>query len=275
MMDVRDFQFLHAVAETGSITRAAGVLGCVQSNVTTRLKKLEGRLGQKLMERIDGRMVPTAVGSLALEYGTRIFRLSAEAETHLRSATDEWPPLRIGSMETTAAVRLPALLKRIRAAMPALRLTLRTGASRELLALLKAGTLDLAFVAEEVGEERFASAVLWQEELVEVLPARGAADPAAIVFREGCCYRERARDVLGDLTTLELGTLDGIIGCVSAGLGRTLLPASAVERWRALGEVKTRPVAPEHARAATIGLWRDTSPSLASITAVVALAQSE
>ncbi|MFS8038180.1 LysR family transcriptional regulator [Xanthobacter sp. AM11] len=270
---MRDFQFLQAVAETGSITRAAVRLGCVQSNVTARLKKLEGRLGQKLVERIDGRMVPTAAGSLALDYGDRLVRLSTEAEAHLRSAAAKWPPLRLGSMETTAAVRLPALLRKVRAGLPSLRLGLRTGTSHELVGLLKAGAIDLAFVAEEAADPRFASAPLWDEELVEVRPAYGEPDAAAIVFRAGCSYRERCRAALGDLPALELGTLDGIIGCISAGLGRTLLPARAVERWRALGEIATRPVAPEHARMRTLALWRHNGASQASVDAVIPLAR--
>lgn len=274
MMEMRDFQFLQAVAETGSITRAAQVLGCVQSNVTTRLKKLEARLGQRLVERIDGRMVPTALGSLALDYGTRIFRLSREAEALLQSAGEALPPLRVGTMETTAAVRLPALLKRMRTDLPSLRLQLRSGTSGELVAELKRGTLDLVLVAEDAADASFASTVLWQEELVEVRPAGGEADSALVVFREGCCYRERCRAVFGEAPVLELGTLDGIIGCVSAGLGRTLLPASAVERWRALGEVATRRLTPGPVLVSTIALWRPHSPSRASIEAVVALARA-
>lgn len=272
MMDIRDFQFLQAVTDTGSITRAADALGCVQSNVTTRLKKLEARLGQRLVERIGGRMVPTALGSLALDYGTRIFRLSREAETLLRSAAEALPPLRLGTMETTAAVRLPALLKRLRADLPDLRLQLRSGTSGELVAGLKRGSLDLVFVAEEAAEPGYEAAALWQEELVEVLPAHGEADGALVVFREGCCYRERCRRAFGDAPVLELGTLDGIIGCVSAGLGRTLLPASAVERWRALGEVATRPLTPDRGLVSTVALWRPGCASRASIDAVVDLA---
>lgn len=272
MMDVRDFEFLQAVVETGSITRAAQVLGCVQSNVTTRLKKLEARLGQKLVERIDGRMVPTAAGSLALDFGARISRLSQEAEALLRSTAGALPPLRVGTMETTAAVRLPALLRAVRTALPRLSLQLKSGTSGELVAALKRGALDLVLVAEEAADERFSSRVLWREELVEVLPARGVADGALVVFREGCCYRERCRAAFGEVPMLELGTLDGIIGCISAGLGRTLLPASAVERWRATGEVATRPLAEGEGRVATIAMWRATSPSRASIKAVLDLA---
>ncbi|MFG1379680.1 LysR family transcriptional regulator [Xanthobacter autotrophicus] len=274
MMDIRDIQFLQAVAETGSITRAAERLGCVQSNVTARLKKLEERLGQKLVARMDGRMVPTAAGSLALDYGARIVSLSTEVEKRLKASAQEWPPLRLGTMETTAAVRLPPVLKRIRATLSPLRLTLKTGTSGELMAGLRRGAFDLVFVAEDVADDRFASAPLWSERLVEVVPkvlANGAEpESAAIVFREGCCYRERCRAVLGDLPMLELGTLDGIIGCVAAGLGRTLLPEAAVERWRALGEIETRPVPGPEVR--TLAVWHAASPSLRSIDAVVALA---
>ncbi|MFG1212751.1 LysR family transcriptional regulator [Xanthobacter flavus] len=272
MMDLRDFRFLEAVAETGSVTRAAGRLGCVQSNVTTRLRKLEDRLGQKLVERIDGRMVPTAAGALALDYGARIVRLSEEAEKRLRSAAEAFPPLRLGTMETTAAVRLPPLLKAARAKLPDLRLSITTGTSGELVAALGRGDIDLAFVAEEAAEARFASVPLFEEELVEVLPMGGAAEAAAVVFRAGCCYRARFADTFGDLPLLELGTLDGIMGCVAAGLGRTLLPAAAVERWRRAGEVETRPLPAGRGLVRTLALFRSASPSRRSIDALIGLA---
>lgn len=272
MMDLRDFRFLEAVAETGSVTRAAGRLGCVQSNVTTRLRKLEDRLGQKLVERIDGRMVPTAAGALALDYGARIVRLSEEAEKRLRSAAEAFPPLRLGTMETTAAVRLPPLLKASRAKLPDLRLSITTGTSGELVAALGGGDIDLAFVAEEAAEARFASVPLFEEELVEVLPIGGAAEAAAVVFRAGCCYRARFAEAFGDLPLLELGTLDGIMGCVAAGLGRTLLPAAAVERWRRAGEVETRSLPAGRGLVRTLALFRPASPSRRSIDALIGLA---
>lgn len=272
MMDLRDFRFLEAVAETGSVTRAAGRLGCVQSNVTTRLRKLEDRLGQKLVERIDGRMVPTAAGVMALDYGARIVRLSEEAEKRLRSAAEAFPPLRLGTMETTAAVRLPPLLKAARAQLPDLCLSITTGTSGELVAALGRGDIDLAFVAEEAAEARFAGVPLFEEELVEVLPVGGVSEAAAVVFRAGCCYRARFAETFGDLPVLELGTLDGIMGCVAAGLGRTLLPEAAVERWRRAGEVETRPLDGMLGRVRTLAMFRPSNASHRSIEALIGLA---
>lgn len=271
-MDMRDFRFLEAVAETGSITRAAERLGCVQSNVTTRLRKLEERLGQKLVERIGARMVPTAAGSLALEYATRIVSLSTEAEERLKAGAQSWSPLRLGAMETTAAVRLPPLLKSVRARLPGLDLGLGTGTSTDLIRGLARGTFDLVLVAEEAADRRFARVPLWEEELVEVVPAHGEPAGSAIVFREGCSYRERLTGLYGAMPALELGTLDGIMGCVAAGLGRTLLPKAAIERWRAAGEVATRAVPASLAVVRTVGAFRERSPSRRSIDAVLALA---
>jgi len=267
--------FLEAVVETGSVTRAAERLGCVQSNVTARLKKLEARLGRRLVERIDSRMMPTAAGMVLLDYGRRVRSLMEEAEWHVRASGTKWPPLRLGTMETTAAIRLPALLQAIREHMPDMRLSLRTGTSTDLAEGIKTGALDLAFVAEDVLDPGCDSAWLWEERLVEVRPARRAPEDAVIVFREGCVYRQRTARAFGDAGILELGTLDGIIGCVSAGLGRTLLPAAAVERWCGAGDIETRAVDPAIARVATFAVWRHGSASETSIREVVRIAMMQ
>jgi LysR family transcriptional regulator, cell division regulator len=62
-----------------------------------------------------------------------------------------------------------------------------------------------------------------------------AAGPTALVFRTGCSYRQRLEQVLAEFgwpstARLEFGTLDGIIGCVAAEMGVTLLPRAVVER---------------------------------------------
>src|SRR5436190_579626 len=59
--------------------------------------------------------------------------------------------------------------------------------------------------------------------------------PSALVFRTGCTYRQRLEQVLAEFgwpsaIRFELGTLDGMIGCVAAGMGVTLLPRAVVGR---------------------------------------------
>jgi DNA-binding transcriptional LysR family regulator len=117
-------------------------------------------------------------------------------------------------------------------------LSLRTAPTEQLIQAVADGELDGAFVAGQVQHPRLEGFVAYEEALVLVAPpllADWRAAPAALVFRTGCTYRKRLEEVLlqaglAHVPRLELGTLDGILGCVSAGLGLALLPRIVVER---------------------------------------------
>jgi DNA-binding transcriptional LysR family regulator len=89
------------------------------------------------------------------------------------------------------------------------------------------------------------------------------------VFRVGCSYRLRLERFLSTrgitlINQLEFGTLDGIIGCVSAGLGITMLPLSVVAPYVRRKEVAVHRISPEDARSETVFITRrDTLRSLA------------
>ena len=75
IMDLADLRLFRAVAEEGSVTRAAQRLHTVQSNVTTRLRLLEESLGTPLFDRINRRLVITPAGSLLESYADRLMAL--------------------------------------------------------------------------------------------------------------------------------------------------------------------------------------------------------
>ena len=106
-MDSTDLNFFSAVALAGGIGRAAHDLHTVQSNVTQRIRALENQLGVQLFHRSKKGVTLTSMGSRLLPYAKRISDLLAEA--HCAVKDEAWPggELRIGSMETTAALRLP------------------------------------------------------------------------------------------------------------------------------------------------------------------------
>src|SRR5262249_31760004 len=146
--------------------------------------------------------------------------------------------------ETTAAVRLPTLLADFHRRFPAVSLTLRTATTADLVAGVLDGSLDGAFVAGPIEHADLASTVAFREELVLVTARhikslaelRAATTDSArtvLAFRPGCSYRQRLEQVLTEFgwpsaTRFELGTLDGMIGCVAAGMGVTLLPRAVV-----------------------------------------------
>jgi DNA-binding transcriptional LysR family regulator len=206
-------------------------------------------------------MTLTGAGWRLLPYAQRMAALSREAMLAARDDGEAKGPLAIGSMETTAAVRLPALLADFHRRFPAVRLSLRTATTADLVAAVLDGSLDGAFVAGPIEHADLAAMVAFREELVvvtashlkslaELRAATPESGPTALVFRTGCTYRQRLEQVLTEFgwpsaTRFELGTLDGMVGCVAAGMGVTLLPRAVVERngavsVHALGAAQSR-----------------------------------
>jgi LysR family transcriptional regulator, cell division regulator len=148
----------------------------------------------------------------------------------------------VGSLETTAALRLSPLLTRYVAAYPEVDLVLKTGTTAELVEHVLARRVEGAFVCGPVDHPDLVEEPIFREELV-LVTARGAhgleamgreGDCKIVVLRAGCSYRQRLeailakRGILG-LRRLEFGTLEAIFGCVAAGLGVTLMPRSVVD----------------------------------------------
>jgi LysR family transcriptional regulator, cell division regulator len=243
-VELTDLLTFSTVARLGGITRAADELNTVQSNVTQRVKALEAEIGTALFERHSRGMTLTGAGRRLLPYAQRMAALSREAVLAARDDGEPKGPLSIGSMETTAAVRLPNLLAEFHRRFPAVRLTLRTATTADLVAGVLDGSLDGAFVAGPIEHADLVSTVAFREELVlvtarqikslsELRAATPESGPTALVFRTGCTYRQRLEQVLTEFgwpsaTRFELGTLDGMIGCVAAGMGITMLPRAVV-----------------------------------------------
>src|SRR3569623_834749 len=171
-MELSDLQTFAAVARTGGITRAAQELNTVQSNVTQRVKALEAEIGTPLFERHSRGMTLTGAGKRLLPYAQKMAALAREAV--LAACDDGEPkgPLAIGSMETTAAVRLPPLLADFHRRFPAVRLSLRTAPTADLVAAVLDVTLDGAFVAGPIEHADLATSSAFREELVLVSARR-------------------------------------------------------------------------------------------------------
>src|SRR2546423_10421537 len=243
-MELTDLVTFSAVARSGGITRAADELNTVQSNVTQRIKALEAEIGTVLFERHSRGMTLTGAGRRLLPYAQRMAALAREAVLAARDDGEPKGPLAIGSMETTAAVRLPSLLAEFHRRFPAVRLTLRTAPTADLVAAVLDGTLDGAFVAGPIEHAELSAIAAFREELVLVTADRwtslaalraGTAEsgPTALVFRTGCTYRQRLEKVFSEFgwpsaARFELGTLHGIIGSGPPALGGPLLPPPGV-----------------------------------------------
>src|SRR5207244_6097459 len=121
-----------------------------------------------LCERHSRGMTLTGAGRRLLPYAQRMAALTREAVLAARDDGEPKGPLSIGSMETTAAVRLPTLLAEFHRRFPAVRLTLRTATTADLVAAVLDGTLDGAFVAGPVEHAELSAIPAFREALVPV-----------------------------------------------------------------------------------------------------------
>ncbi len=284
-VELIDLLTFSAVARNGGITRAAEELNTVQSNVTQRVKALEAEIGTALFERHSRGMTLTGAGRRLLPYAQRMAALSREAVLAARDDGEPKGPLAIGSMETTAAVRLPPLLADFHRRFPAVRLTLKTATTADLVAAVLDGALDGAFVAGPIEHADLASTLAFREELVLVSAKRfnnlaalragtPESGPTALVFRTGCTYRQRLEQVFSDFgwpsaARFELGTLDGMIGCVAAGMGVTLLPRAVVERSDQRKEVNVHALDTSWARVDTLFIQRRSAHQYSALSGFV------
>src|SRR2546421_11493697 len=140
-MDLAELKIFKAVAEQGGITKAAAALHRVQSNVTTRVKQLEHRVGAKLFHRQGRRLVLSSEGKVLLAYADRLLRLADEAQAALKGHSPHGL-FKLGALESTAATRLQPVLARYHRDYPAVRLDLVTGTSGALGAQVVRGEID-------------------------------------------------------------------------------------------------------------------------------------
>ncbi len=269
MLDLQALRIFKAVVDEGSVTRAAMQLHYVQSNVTTRLRQLEADLDVALFHRIGGKLVITPAGRTLNAYAERLLRLAQEARRSVAADGVPRGPLAIGSMETTAAARLPGLLAAFSARHPEVELSLETGPTAHLLKRVLECELDAALAAGPVKHPALDSELVFDEELVlitrrdhvAVRAQHEVADAMILVFRSGCSYRRRLETWLeaGGVVprrALEFGTFEGIVGCVAAGMGISLMPRVLIEQRGLRDSVGVHPLPARFARVPTMLVWR-------------------
>lgn len=276
-MDLSSLEIFRAVAREASVTRAAQQLQRAQSNVTTRIRQLEEDLGVELFLRDGKRMSLTERGSEFLAYAEQLLALADEARQSMHPA-EPGGHLRLGSMESTAASRLPALLATYHKACPRVALEVSTGTSRALFDGVRARRLDCALVAAgpgwagELDGSGLRGEPLFREELLMILPAEHPPvhDVAEVRLRtlagfaRGCTYRQLAEDSLGaPLTVQEVGSYHASLACVAAGACVGVLPRSVLQllgtpplRSLPLAEVDTWLVWREGYATAAFERWR-------------------
>ena len=249
-IDLDSLEIFRTVVQEGGIIRAANKLNRVQSNVTTRIKQLEERLGLALFRRQGRSLVLSPEGELLLSYAQRLFRLADEAENELRTGRP-MGVFRLGSLESTAGSRLAPILSRFHRLHPGVVVELVTGTAGALVQRVANFEIEAAFVSEPFTAPGLQTLKVFDEELV-LITAKDApavtrpaqlAGATLIAFANGCSYRKRLEEWLGAAAvmparTLEFGSYQAMIACVAAGTGFAMVPRSLLLALRASSDVR-------------------------------------
>lgn len=245
-MNIRDFRYLVAVADTLHFGKAAEQCFVSQPTLSMQIRKLEETLGVQLLERVNKRVLLTDAGS---EIVRRVRQILTEIDDLTQWATNHQDPLkgsmRLGIIPTLGPYLLPHVFTALHQALPDLELLLREDQTEHLLDQLNKGTLDCAVLALPVPEEGLESRVIFKEAFVLALPPNHqlanrkrvtVADLEGgelLLLDEGHCLRDQALDVCSATDVSEkhdfrATSLETLRQMVAAGTGITLLPELAV-----------------------------------------------
>jgi DNA-binding transcriptional LysR family regulator len=267
-VEFSQLRIFQAVAEEGSITRAAERLHRVPSNLSTRLKQLEEQLGVELFVRERQRLQLSPAGKVLLDYTGKLFALRDQASAAVMGGQPAGDFV-LGTLYSTAAIHLPALLARYHKQYPAVNLQVQSGPSGELLEGLVSGRLDAALVDGPPQLAGIDGVPLCDERLVLISeadhpPIRSAKEVegrAVFTFRHGCAYRARLeawfvhyQAAMG--RAMEIESYQGMLACVIAGSGVALMSESMLASLPGRESVAVHPLAEPFASATTWLMWR-------------------
>ena len=271
-MELTDLHVFRTVVRAGGVIRAADRLHRAQSSVTTRVKKLEEELGVALFLREGRRMQLSPAGRVLLDYADRLLALAEEARDALHQTAPRGV-FRLGSMESTAAARLPAPLNEFHERHPEVSVELHTGDPRHLTAQVLSGELDAALVAEPISDARLETRVAYEEELVIIAEAghariaspRDARKRTLLAFHPGCPYRKRLEDWFARYDVaperiVELASYHAILGCAVAGMGVALMPRSVLDTYTERSRLSVHALNGRFRVARTLLVWRKEAP---------------
>lgn len=253
-MNLRDLEYVVAVADHGGFSRAAAACNVSQPTLSGQILKLEAELGMRLFER-DGRAVRVeerAAGVIA--EARAALRAAANVAAAARAARDPFAgPLRVGVIATVAPYLLPLALPEAMQALPLTPLHLVEDLTDRLVARLSDGALDAAVIASDTPGARLAAIPLYEEPFYWV-----SSSPAAprgrktirvdeidadrlLLLAEGHCLRDQALALCGAAkgpsgANVRAMSLETIRHLAAAGQGATLAPLLAFASWRRHGK---------------------------------------
>ena len=248
-MNLRDLQYIIAVAETRHFGRAAKRCFVSQPTLSGQIKKLEEELNVAIFERTNRSVVTTPAGEAILAYARQMIEQSeAIRELALAHQDPLTGPLRIGVIPTLSPYLMPLILMPLKQQHPDLSLVLSEEMTDVLVARLLNYEIDAAILATSVGEHDLISTALFDEPfwvaysldhpfyLKQKISKKDLKQEQLLMLAEGHCLADQTMELCGidrtqagsNMHDLRASSLETLIQFVAAGFGITLIPALAL-----------------------------------------------
>jgi DNA-binding transcriptional LysR family regulator len=282
----------HAVAETGSVSRAAERLMVSQPAVSKQLGQLERELKTVLVDRLPRGVRLTAAGDVLAGYARRIFATAAEAERAMGElAGVRRGRLAVAATPTIGVYWLPALLVRYRRAHPGVEMRMEVHPTPTIVRLLKDGAVDVGLVESVVADDGVEAREFMRDRLVPIaapgnaLAGKRGRVAAAELCREPFVVREvgsgskslveraLAARGLSVQPAMSLGSTEAIKRAVMEGVGVAIVSGLAVESEVATGRLavlRVRDLAIDRPLFWCVAKGRNNSAAVAALEALAA-----
>ncbi len=292
-MNLRDLQYLIAVAETRHFGHAAERCFVSQPTLSGQIRKLEEELGVVLFERSNRRVDITPVGEAVLEHARQVMDQVEAIRVLARSRADPLAgPLRLGAIPTLSPYLMPLVLVPLRRQHPQMKLVLSEEMTERLLARLDDHEIDAALLATPVDAPGLVSQPLFDEPFWVAYPRRhrfyerekitprDLENENLLLLAEGHCLAEQARDLChidtrredDAMADLRAASLETLIQLVAAGFGVTLVPALAMRgSWTTGSGVVAQALASPRASRRVALVYRAGFPRVAALQALAAV----
>lgn len=246
-MNLRDLQYLVALADHRHFGRAAEASFVSQPTLSTQIRKIEDELGVTLVERTPRRVLLTPVGhEIVARARNALHEVEAIRTLARRTRDPEAVTVRLGIFPTLGPYLLPHVVPPIRKRFPRLELLLVEEKTEVLLQQLREGRLDACVLALPVHDDQLHQHFLFEEPFVLAVPGghplarrqrlqlEDLAEQRLLLLEDGHCLRDQALAVCklsgaGEVTGFRATSLETLRQMVAAEVGVTLLPTLAVK----------------------------------------------
>ena len=271
-VDIKDLEIFRTVVNYQNVTKAAIELNYVQSNITNRLMKLEKEFGVTLLIRTNRGVFLTSDGERFLQFANKVLSMYKETLDLFESSDSPTGHLRIGATDITTATRLPNLLMQFSECYPNVELSLVNGSSEELLKIMMKYELDGAFITDGIDQPNFHQEKLVDEELVlithkshpQIKTLKDLQKQTILVFKKGCTYRKKLESWMQEegiiARKMEFGTIEGIVGCVKAGLGVALVSKLIANQLNIDENIQIHEIPEKYRTVTTVFIYRKDVP---------------